>query len=420
MRIVYVNPIGAVGGAERSLVDFLSALRLAEPSLELHLIAGTSGRLLDEVEELGIHGEVIPLPRRLLRLGDSSLMEGGLSRIWKTWHLARHAFFGLSDVRQYVRALNRRFKELSPTLIHSNGIKSHVLTSLARQPGTPLLWHVHDYLTDRPVVAKVLRRLRNRVAMTIANSRDVEADVRKLLPHMPSTTIYYGIDVEAFSPGPYEGEMLDRLAGLPPADGGTVRIGLVATYARWKGHAVFLHAARALCAAQRDLPVRFYIVGGPIYETAGSQYSEAELRGLIAGMGLEKKVGLVPFQHDTASVYRSLDVVVHASTKPEPFGRTIVEAMACGRAVVAVKAGGSAELFRSGEDAVGLALADSESLADALRALIQDGALRGRLGVNARESAKRRFSKDRLAPELLDVYRRLVPAPLLGPLQSHA
>jgi glycosyltransferase involved in cell wall biosynthesis len=61
---------------------------------------------------------------------------------------------------------------------------------------------------------------------------------------------------------------LDALAGLPPAPAGVVRVGLVATFARWKGHITFLEALSRL---PESLPVRGYIIGGPVYETAGSR-----------------------------------------------------------------------------------------------------------------------------------------------------
>ena len=69
---------------------------------------------------------------------------------------------------------------------------------------------------------------------------------------------------------------------MPPARP-VVRIGLVATFARWKGHEVFL---RALAAMPKDEPVRGYIIGGPVYDTAGSQHTMEELQALADGLGL--------------------------------------------------------------------------------------------------------------------------------------
>ena len=55
-------------------------------------------------------------------------------------------------------------------------------------------------------------------------------------------------------------------------------------------------------------------------------------------LGVEAHVGFIGFQSEPVDIYRAADVVVHASTQPEPFGLTIVEAMACGRATVVSEA----------------------------------------------------------------------------------
>src|SRR5262249_15351528 len=161
-------------------------------------------------------------------------------------------------------------------------------------------------------------------AGAIAVSEAVGRDVRGLLPGLPTRVIGNAIDVNAFSPAEADPDLLDRLAGLPPAPEAVIRGGVVATYARWEGQDVFLPAAARVLSAGRR--VRFYVVGGPIYHTSGSQFSQAELRGLARDLGIEPDVGLIDFQPDPAAVYRALDVVVHASTRPEPFGLTIVEA----------------------------------------------------------------------------------------------
>ena len=142
------------------------------------------------------------------------------------------------------------------------------------------------------------------------------------------------MDLERFSPrGPTLD--LDAMAGVPPAPAGTIRVGLVATMARWKGHEVFL---RALSMLPKDLPIRGYVIGGPIYSTAGSQRSVEELRALASGLGLNGNAAFTGFVKDSAAAIRALDVVVHASTDPEPFGLVVAEAMACGKPVVASRA----------------------------------------------------------------------------------
>ena len=107
-------------------------------------------------------------------------------------------------------------------------------------------------------------------------------------------------------------------------------------------------------------------------------------------------------------MYRALDVVVHASTAPEPFGLVIAEAMACGRAVVVSSAGGAAEIVTHGVDAMTHPPGDVDALAASIRALARDPAKRAALGRAARQTAMRAFDRGRLARELLTVYESAV------------
>lgn len=181
-----------------------------------------------------------------------------------------------------------------------------------------------------------------------------------------------------------------------------MRIGLVATFARWKGHKVFI---QALAQLAQDLPVRGYIIGGPIYQTDGSQWSKEELEAEAHRLGLSGRLGFTGFIEDTPAAMRSLDVVVHASTSPEPFGMVIIEAMACGRAVIAAQAGGAAELFVPEENALAHPPGDAAALAKQMLRLISNSGLRTRLGTAGRAAAERSWSGSRLGQEILAAYQ---------------
>jgi len=408
MKIVYLNPGATIGGAERSLLDFLAAIRETDPSHELYLITGTDGPILAEAKALGVHAEVLPMPRHLAEFGDSTIAFPGGLRLFKAFNLAWRGVRGWLAARRYAYQLKARLLALSPDIVHSNGMKCHILSAMARLPKTPIVWHVHDFLSTRRIVSKALRWSSSAVSHAIANSLAVEADIRDLLPGVEASTIYYGVDLDYYTPGRGDGEKLDTLANFPPGPADMVRVGLIATYARWKGQDVFLDAVSRLRDIAGRSSVRFFIIGGPIYQTQGSQFSEDELRALAAKFHIADRVGFIPFQSDTASVYRALDVVVHASSKPEPFGRTIVEAMACGRAVIAMQAGGAAELFTHDVNALGAPPNDPIALSAAIRALTESSTKRQCLGNNARQNAVKYFSRTRLGPELLAIYQRLV------------
>jgi glycosyltransferase involved in cell wall biosynthesis len=405
LRILFLNPVGVLGGAERALLDLLACLRTLEPVLSLHVLAGTGGPLLEEARALGVDARLLPLPEQLSSLGDSGLRGAGAGAMWG---FARGLAPAPGLLAGYLRRLRREAVSLRPHLIHSNGIKTHLLSPATLGLGIPCVWHIHDFIGERPLVRRGLRALRPLAAAAIANSRAVGVDASEVLGPLPVHVVYNGVNVERFAPGPGESGRLDALAGLEAAPSGTVRIGLVATYARWKGHEVFLRAAAELLRSSPELAVRFYLVGAPLYRTPDSQLSVEELRGMVERLGLSGRVGLVPFQQEPAEVYRALDVFVHASTRREPFGLTIAEAMACGRPAIISRASGAAEQLTDGVDALTLPSGDTQALARALRTLAEDAGLRERLGQAARRTAVERFSRERYAREVLNVYRGLV------------
>jgi glycosyltransferase involved in cell wall biosynthesis len=400
MRITFINPVGFVGGAERVLLAAIRGAREHLATATLHVVLFADGPLRAEAERLGATVTVVPLPSRMAALGDTRLRAGG--RIGAIVQLGLAAVGGTPAAVEFVRRLRAALRQSAPDLIHSNGMKAHALTALARPRGVPILWHLHDFLSHRPVMTRLLGTVAGGVAGGIAVSEAVRRDAEDVLPRLAILVVQNAIDTDRFTPADRDGTVLDLLAGLPPAAPGTVRVGLVATYANWKGQDVFLDALARLSAT--GPPVRGYIVGGPIYATAGSQFTRDELQSRAAGNGLADRVGFIPFQSDPADVYQMFDVVVHASTRPEPFGLTIAEAMGCGKPVVIAAAGGAAELFTHDHDGLGHTPGDLMGLTDAIARLVNDPALRARLGTNARKTGVERFSQERYGREISAIY----------------
>jgi glycosyltransferase involved in cell wall biosynthesis len=400
VKILFLNLTAALGGAERLLLDLLASLGQTDPAPSLHLVLGEKGPLADQARKRGVRVTVLPLPRRLLELGDSALGRW----LHGAQLVGRGLLAGWSAYR-YVGQLRRLIHAVSPDVLHSNSLKMHLLAALAAPSQPRLVWHLHDFVGNRAVMRRVLHWLAPRAAGAVAVSHAVADEAAAHLGRLPVMVVSNAIDTNHFCPGSGCGHWLDEQADLPPAPPEVVRVGLVATYARWKGHDVFLDAAGRLAQRRPGLPVRFYVVGGPIYRTRGSQWSRDELRQRATATLANNRIGFIDFQTDPAPVYRALDVVVHASTQPEPFGLAIAEAMACGRAVVVARAGGAAELFTHDHDAVGTRPGDAEELACVLESLVEDPLRRRRLGMEARVTAQGRFACTRLGPEVLAAYR---------------
>ncbi|HUA21917.1 MAG TPA: glycosyltransferase family 4 protein [Bryobacteraceae bacterium] len=395
MRIVYLNPCGRLGGAETSLREVLASVRAAAPEWDLWLVLGEEGPLADIARKQGLQVIVEPFPPELARLGDANSTT--------VFHLLRAAVATAS----YARSLARLLKRIQPDLIHSNGFKMHLLGAWARPRRTRLVWHIHDYVGSRRMMRRLLRPFRKACSVAITNSDSVSKDLETALPGLRSVRIYNAVDLDRFSP---RGERvdLDAAAGLSSAPAGTIRVGFVATFARWKGHKVFL---QALAQLPRDLAIRGYIIGGPIYQTNGSQWTLEELKQEADRLQLTDRVGFTGFLEDNAAAIRGLDILVHASTEREPFGMVIIEGMACGKAVIASQAGGAAELFVDGMNALGHPPGDAAALARQIERLCDDESLRTRLAKAARGTAERLYHNKGLAVQLLQLYHRCDSGP---------
>jgi glycosyltransferase involved in cell wall biosynthesis len=393
MRIVYLNPSGRLGGAETSLRELLASVRAAEPAWDLWLVLGEDGPLAGIARELGVNVLVKPFPPAVARLGDRGRVRTLLGLLSAAPSTAR-----------YSRSLARWLAEIEPDVIHTNGFKMHLLGARTRPRRSRLIWHIHDYVSSRRMMRRLLWPFRKNCNAAIVNSRSVAIDLDRVLPGLRIVPIYNAIDLQRFSPAGNQLD-LDAQAGLAPAAPGTVRVGLIATFARWKGHKIFLEALARLSAGS---PVRGYIIGGPIYQTDGSQWTLSELKQEADRLQLTGRFGFTGFIEDNAAAMRSLDIVVHASTEPEPFGMVIIEGMACGKPVVASQGGGAAELFVDGENALAHSPGEPDELARQIERLSRDVELRSRLGAAGRTTVERHYHGKRLASELLDLYRDVV------------
>jgi glycosyltransferase involved in cell wall biosynthesis len=400
LSVVYLSASGALGGAERSLLDLLASLRAAEPGWRLEVVAPEDGPLLEAVRALGVEGRVLAYPPALAGLGDAGAAGGARGAARLALGMLRAA----PGSTRYLGRLASLLGEMRPDVVHTHGLKMHLLGARAAPAGARVVWHLHDFVSIRRAMAGLLRRSAPRVAGVIAVSRSVAEDAASVVgAEVPVRTVYNAVDLDRFRMlGPALD--LDALAGVPPAPSGTLRVGLVATMGRWKGHAVFL---RAVAALPRELPVRAYVVGGGIYRTAGSEVRVDDLRRLAAELGIADRVAFTGFVADAAAAMRALDVVVHASTQPEPFGLVIAEAMASGRAVIASAAGGAGEIVTDGYDALAVAPGDVDGLAGAIHRLALDPVLRESLARAGRETAVVRFDRARLAAEVAPLYRSL-------------
>jgi glycosyltransferase involved in cell wall biosynthesis len=132
----------------------------------------------------------------------------------------------------------------------------------------------------------------------------------------------------------------------------------------------------------------------------------------VGELGLEEAVsfrGRLP-RAEIVALYHDHDVLVFPSVWNEPFGITILEAMACGLPVVATGTGGSGEIVRDGENALVFAPGDAAACARQVGRLMEDDALFERVRRNARESVERHFTLERTIEQIEEGLRAAVAA----------
>lgn len=413
MRILFLNPAARTGGAETALLEVVRSLVGSRPSWQIEVITASDGPLVRKARALGAEVRVLPFPRSVATVGEWT----DRHRRWPPLRLWAGAARAAWPAWRYLVLLRSTVRDIAPDIVHTNGLKMHVLGAWARPAGTPLVWHLHDYVSRRPVSARLLTHLARACSALVAPSQSVASDVRKLRGTPPPIhVIGNAVDLERFRPDGDRCDLDDRSELRAPA-AGVVRVGLVATFARWKGHRLFLEAIARLPST---LNIRAYVIGGAVYDAPSSQVSLDELRQAAARLGIEDRIVFTGIVDDPAPVIRALDIVVHASTDPEPFGLAIAEALASGRATIVSAAGGAAELVTPGIDALTFAPNDVDGLAGAIERLAADPALRERLGGAARLTAERRFTRGRVSSDLVEIYERLAGRAPLRVLHVHS
>jgi glycosyltransferase involved in cell wall biosynthesis len=205
-------------------------------------------------------------------------------------------------------------------------------------------------------------------------------------------TVHEGIDIEhvdAAQPADLRAEYwLPRDAPI---------VGNIAALVPHKGQRHLIEAARLV--VQRIPDARFVIVG------------EGELRSalqqLVERHHLEKHILLTGLRPDPLSVLKGFDLFVMSSVT-EGLGTSLLDAMACHRAIVATRAGGIPEVVVHEETGLLVPVRDEAALADGIVRLLGDSEMRDAFGRAGRIRVVQRFSADRMVSETLAAYEALV------------
>lgn len=285
-----------------------------------------------------------------------------------------------------------------PSLIHANNepLCNRAALLAAKILRIPSVCHVRGTVGN----SRMIKWLYSLPDHFIPVSQWISAGMQSLgVPAEKCTVVYDGIDLGHMDVNA-DGRSF-RLAQGIPAD--AFAVGLVGLLIPWKGQQMFIDAAHIL---KEEIPnLRMLIVGGTPVDCVSF---EQELKERVRSEGLDRVVVFTGHQSDMPVVYNGLDVVVSASTSPEPLGTMVIECMAMARPLLAPDHGGAAEMTEHGKTSLLFEPGSAKAFAECIRRLYLDPEFRDRLGRSARERALITFAVSEHVRGVQEVYRKVL------------
>ena len=310
----------------------------------------------------------------------------------------------LEDLRQLkvILQLHRMVKRNAIDLIHANSLSVALLGGIvARINRIPILMHKR-YATSYGVLDRICERLLHRVILVSEATRWNFAPIAK------QTLIYNGVDLDAFQASPEEVQDL-RAELLPDASDASIVAGVVTRITPEKGIHFLVRAIAALkgLSLMTGTDIKLLIVGGPYFQKDIDYMNE--LKQEVVDLGVEDSIIFTGFLPDTRIVTSLLDIVLVPSIIPEACPRTIIEAMAVGKPVIATPLGGSKELVTP-DTGILVPPEDASAIADAIAILTTDRERLRAMGKASRNRAEQLFSSEKNTALTEAVYAELLTA----------
>ncbi|KPL72096.1 hypothetical protein ADN00_16640 [Ornatilinea apprima] len=332
---------------------------------------------------------------------DQRLLNAGFR--WMPFEFSRKGMNPLQDGMSIFR-LARLYLGLQPDLVHQFTIKPVLYGSIAaRMARIP---HVVNSITglgyifaDSSLKVKIVRQLvkllykfgTRGALMIFQNPEDQELFVSKgwTSPRRSVLIRGSGADTARFQP-----------SSIPT---GVPVVVMAARLIYDKGVTDFIEAAALL--KQRGVQARFQLVGTPDLDNPNSvrpdEIQAWEQAGLVEYLG---------WQEDMAPIYQSATIICQPSAYREGVPKTLLEAAASARPLVATDIPGCREIVRQGENGFLVPVHDAPALANALQALIESPELCAQMGLKGREIVEHEFSQDINISQTIEVYRALTAA----------
>jgi len=404
-RVLYVETTRNLGGSLISLYYLLRDLDRdryqpvvllppENPWLELFRALGCEVIVADP------HLPVTP-PAVVRRIRGSAVSRGVRRFAWGRW-LYHQLGFCLKLVREILpRAqwLRRLIHERKIDWVHTNWFVARDRAAIfaAHLAGIPCVCHIRAFEKLNGFDRLLTTRW---VDAFIFISHALERDYREQGVRIKrGIVVYNGLDLAEFPENPDRSAVRAEL-GLSPAN---KVVGVVGRLEPWKGQHYFIQAVHLV---RRRFPDLKALIVGPVEPHAQAYYQE--LRELVETLGLSQQVIFTGRRDDLPHILGALDLLVHSSADPEPFGRVVIEGMAAGLPVIGMDAGAIPEIIEDGVNGVLVPPRDVEAMAETICALLADPQWARALGHEARQRVAERFTVEQYVTGVERVYEAII------------
>jgi glycosyltransferase involved in cell wall biosynthesis len=370
--VLQVLPALETGGVERGTIEITQAVALADG---VALVASGGGRMVGQVTHAGGRHITLPLDTR------------NPVAIWR--NVARLAAL-IRDERVAIVHARSRAPAWSAWFA-------------CRRTGAHFVTTYHGTYAENFPFKRAYNGVMARGEIVIAASRFIAELIaaRHGVPVDRIRVIPRGVDPTRFDPDAVSADRLARLSRAWRLPDGAPTVVLPGRLTAWKGHAVLIEALARL--ARRD------VIGVLVGADQGRRRYAAALVRQAQVLGVADRLRLVGECDDMPAALKLSDVVVHASTQAEAFGRVVIEAQAMARPVIAADLGGPVETVEHEVTGLRVPPGDAAALAAAIeRVLALPPDARRALGAAARESVLRRYTVRAMQEATLDVYEAVM------------
>jgi glycosyltransferase involved in cell wall biosynthesis len=392
LRVLYVDYSLGFGGAIKSL-----ALTLRElPSVEKFIFTSQDPELVETwfsgmrvfsfrrlvnyrtIEKIRARLQLPALQLIALKLAagvDMLVIAKNLGRL--IWFLRRHRI----------------------DIVHlNNGFLPQEALLATRVLRIPCVVHLRDFQLDARGPASIAARDGTEV-ITVSDAVAASLD-NTPIPASKRTTIHDPVDLQLMEHASGARQRVRKELGLGDQD---IAVGIFGRVIPWKGQLEFV---KALTIVMRTAPGVIAVIVGD--ESDGGLGYIRQVHTAIESSGLSERFISTGYQKSVEDYYAAMDIVVHASVTPEPFGMVVPEAMAAGCAVIAADAGGPREVIDNETDGLLTPPGDIQALSDAVLRLASDQALRARIADLGKRKALARFGIAESARRVADVYVKVL------------